>query len=599
MNHKPIKSRKTLIQKNRVTSAAAGVAGIIIIAGMMVVLTAGGRRETRSVPETVDRGQAVVSSHELATEAGMAILDAGGTAADAAVAVAAVLSVAEPWFSSVLGGGTWALYFDAETQTVKAVDGVGPAGSNASAEAFEPIALDGGMHQAVVPGAWGGWIELLREYGALPLAEILAPAIEHAEAGVPVTPEMAFWLGIEADNVSQWESSRAVYFQNGRMVQEGDTVYQHDMADTFRRLIAAYDEARPAGRDAALDAAEDYFYRGPLAEAIVDYSERFDGYLTIEDFHGFHAALVDPISLDYHDVTVYQNPPNSQGATMLMALNILRGFDLSEMDPDGAEAIHLQTEAIKLGHIDKYFHIGDPDWLDVPIASLLSDAHADRRRDQIRMDSALEWPVDDVLVIDPDLEARNTTTFHVTDRHGNAAAVTTSLGAQFLVIGDTGIHINNRMRMMAVADGDPNRIEPGKRVRHTSNPYIAMKNDRPFILGGNTGVDTQPQGQVQQFISVVEFGFSAQEAVSRPRFLTTAFPAARVPWTATNELALEEGISDDVLDQLAAMGHTVNRDGLWGSANMIVIDPDGGALQYGADHRGGVGKGLARQAETE
>lgn len=574
-------------------------AGTIAIGALLVVLTSGGRMETSSAPGTDDHGQAVVSSHEFATEAGMAILDAGGTAADAAVTVAAVLSVAEPWFSSVVGGGTWALYFDAETGTVRAVDGVGPAGSNASAEAFEPIALEGGMHQAVVPGAWGGWIEWLREYGSLPLGDVLAPAIEHAEAGVPVTPEMALWLGIEADNVAQWESSRAIYFRNGQIVQEGDTVYQRDMAETFRRLIAAYDQARPDGHDAALDAANDYFYRGPLAEAIVEYSDRFGGYLTIEDFHGFHAHLVDPISIDYHDVTVYQNPPNSQGAAMLMALNILRGFDLSDLDPDGAEAIHLQTEAIKLGHIDKYYHIGDPDWEDVPIASLLSDAHADRRRDQIQMDAALEWPVDDVLVIDPDLEARNTSTFHVTDRHGNAAAVTTSLGAQFLVIEDTGIHINNRMRMMAVEDDDPNRIEPGKRVRHTSNPYIAVKNGRPFILGGNTGVDTQPQGQVQQFISVVEFGFSAQDAVSRPRFLTTAFPAARVPWTAANELALEEGISDDVMDQLAAMGHTVNRDGLWGNANMIIIDPDTGDLQYGADHRGGFGMGLARPAATE
>ena len=575
--------------------AAAAVAGLAVVGTQSV--GAGGRTEGESSPPAgqPDHGAAVVSSHELATEAGIAILQDGGSAADAAVAVAAVLSVTEPWFSSVLGGGTWAIYHHAASNSVKALDGVGPAGSNASPEAFEQIASQSGMHQAVVPGAWAGWMEWLKEYGRLELGEILAPAIEHAEAGVAVTAEMQLWLQIESENVAEWPSARSIYMPDGEFLSQGDTVYQTDLAESFRALVDAYETARSGGRRHALDAANDYFYRGPLAEAIVDYSNRFGGYLTLDDFRRFNAQLEDPISIDYNGITVYQNPPNSQGAAMLLALNILKGFDLSSYHPDSSEAIHLQTEAIKLGHVDKYYHIGDPDRVDVPVASLLSDEHAERQRQRISSDSVLEWPIEDILQVDPDIEARNTTTFHVVDADGNAAAVTTSLGAQFLVIGDTGIHINNRMRMMAVADGDPNQIEPGKRVRHTSNPYMATVDGRPYILGGNTGVDTQPQGQVQQFISVVEFGLDPQQAVSRPRFLTTAFPSARVPWTADNTLALEEGISDEVMQELAAIGHQVNRDGLWGNANMIVIDPASRSVETGADHRGGVGKGMVLQ----
>ena len=582
-----------------------GAAFVIVVTGLLL---AGPPRAVASPQaeggapaagaEPASAAEVVVSSHSLATEAGLDVLAAGGTAADAAVAVAAVLSVAEPWFSSVLGGGTWALYYDASAGTVRALDGVGPAGSSATAAAFEPIAEQSGMHQAVVPGAWAGWMQWLREYGELDLGEVMAPAIEHAESGVPVTPEMSLWLDIESENVANWPSAASIYMPDGVFLTEGDTVYQHGMAATFRELVAQYDRARSGGRAAAFDAAEDHLYRGPLAEAIVEYSDRYGGYLTVDDFRSFTTGFVDPIRIDYRGIDVYQNPPNSQGATMLMALNILKGFELSRFEADSAEAIHLQAEAIKLAHIDKYYHIGDPEYVDVPIESLLSEEHAQRGREQIALDAAIEWPVDDLLAIDLDLEARNTTTFHVVDRHGNAAAVTTSLGAQFLVIGDTGIHINNRMRMMAVEDGDPNRIEPGKRVRHTSNPYIALMDGRPIILGGNTGVDTQPQGQVQQFISVVEYGMSAQEAVSRPRFLTTAFPSARVPWTAENTLALEEGIPDSVASRLASIGHTVVRDGLWGNANMIVIDPDSGRIETGADPRGGFGEGTVRDLNS-
>jgi gamma-glutamyltranspeptidase/glutathione hydrolase len=206
------------------------------------------------------------------------------------------------------------------------------------------------------------------------------------------------------------------------------------------------------------------------------------------------------------------------------------------------------------------------------------------------MSAAQAWPIEDGF---NDRVAHHTTTFHVVDRQGNGAAVTTSLGAQFLVVGDTGIHINERMKFFSLEEGNPNLLEPGKKVRHTSNPYIALRNGEPYILGGNTGVDTQPQGQVQQFLSVVEFGLSAQEAVAQPRFVSTAFPAGRLPHNARNTLQLESRFSENAAAQLRARGHNVTvGQGIFGSANMLVIGEDGLNAQTGAEPRDSTSHGV-------
>ncbi len=552
------------------------------------------REPSRSVqgePDPHNREAGVVSSHYLATEAGIEILKAGGNAADAAVAVAAALSVVEPWFSSVLGGGTWALYFDSASGTVHSQDGVGPVASRNTADYYAPRAGANGLHQSVVPGAWGGWMEWLQEFGELPLDRILAPAIRLAEEGFPASPELVRWLNIGIDDIRGRRDTAEVYMSNGTLPVEGDTLYMPDLAASFRRLAEVYVRfAGESGHRGGLAAAADYMYRGPLARAITDFSDAENGPFELSDFTGFYGRIVDPISIDYKGLDVYQNPPNSQGITQLMALNILKDYDFGEFSgPDDPDTIHLLTEAIKLAHIDKYYHVGDPDWVDVPVRELLSGKHARERREQIRPDRALEWPVGNLLPVDPDYT--HTSTFQIIDGHGNAASVTTSLGAQFYVIGDTGIHINNRMRMLAIKDGSPNLTIPGKKVRHTSNPYMVLDDGRPYILGGNTGVDTQPQGQTQQFIWVVEFGLSPREAVSRPRFLTRAFPDSQYPWQADNDLGMEAGTPQELRDAMAARGHRVTGNGIWGNANMIVIDRESGNLEIGADPRGGVNSG--------
>ncbi len=588
------------------------------LVGSGVVGTAGIAGCTSLGVETDDEESAtaastVVSQHHRATDAGLEVLAEGGTAADAAVAVAATLSVVEPWFSSALGGGTWALYYDADAQRVTSVDGVGPVGAEATLDDFEGRADEAGIHQAVVPGAWDGWMLWLEAYGTLDLETVLEPAITTAREGYPVSEGMQSWLEDEADEIDDRPAAASIYAPEGDLLEEGDTVYQDELASTFTALAEAY--AGQERRSEGIQAARDYFYRGPLAEAIVDVSEANDGYLTREDFERFEAEIVEPLSIEYdeaEELRVYQNPPNSQGITQLLALHVLKGYDLSELEP--ADAVHLQVEALKLAFADRYHHVGDPDRVDVPVADLLSEEYAEAQRDRIEIETAMEWPLDSGLSSSnsaagegagdgggggtssgdgtntssgADNEAHsNTSTFHIVDADGNAAAVTTSLGAQFLVIGDTGIHINNRMRMLSLERDNPNRLTPGYTVRHTSNPFMATREGTPYILGGTTGVDTQPQGQLQQFVHAHEFGLDAQEAVDQPRFVSTAFPSTQYPYEFDNTLQLETGFPSDVIADLEDRGHEVTVGaGVFGTANMLRLAADGERIEVGAEPR--------------
>ncbi len=661
--------------KTVITVAAIVVAAIVI--GLVVLLLGpeGDDIAVASPEETIEEepagwrpidGQyAVSSAHERATEAGLAVLEAGGTAADAAVAVAGALTILEPWFSSVLGGGTWALYYDAQRDEVTSLDGVGPAPQAVTVESMaERGAGERGMHQANMPGAWDGWMLWLERYGRLELGEVLEPAIRAAEEGYAASPRLIQWLGINRASHFEQEAFAHGEQMYADIEDEGDTVYQHEQADTFRRILSAYEAARDDGRSAAIQAARDFVYRGPIAESIVAYSEEHDGFLALEDFRDFEAQIVEPISVDYNGLTIYQNPPNSQGITQLILLKILEGFDFDQYEMDDADAVHLQVEATKLAFADRHHHVGDPDFVDVPVEALLSDEHIDARRAQISMDEVLEWPIEPLLetaagsrpagdhtatasrgtapldrnadggtLADsalggthaggapagathaggapadgtlaegaPAADSHSTTTFHIIDPEGNAAAVTTSIGAQFLVIPDTGIHINSRMTMMHRDHDNPNVIEPGKKVRHTSNPYMVFAGEAPYILGGNTGGDTQPQAQAQQFIAFHEFGATPEEAVSRPRFLSRGFPGVSYPHSVGNDIRFEDGFDEQVIAELEERGHQIydgGTGGLEGSAYMLVVDPESGEIGYGADPRDGVGTGEVRRIMPE
>jgi len=528
--------------------------------------------------------QAVVSAHWMATEAGLEMLAAGGTAADAAVAVASVLTVVEPWFSSALGGGAWGLYFDAETSAVTSLDGVGPVGSKATIEDYRERAGEAGMHQANVPGSWDAWMRWLDRYGRLDLGLVLAPAIRIAQNGYPVSAEMASWLEREAEAILGHVYTARIYAPEGSIPVSGDVISQTDLADTFTALAGAYDSVTSGVRSDAIQAARDYYYRGPLADAIVSASDQDNGYFTLEDFAAFEAEIVESISIEYGETTaVYQSPPNSQGITMLLALNILKGIDHSGLEPHHPDVVHSQVEALKLAFGDRHDYIGDPDRSEIPLDDLLSDTHAAEQLLRIDMSTAMVWPAEAPV---SQLAPTHTSTFQIVDSFGNAATVTTSLGAQFLVIGETGIHINERNRFFSLDDGSPNLFGPGSKVRHTSCPYMVLRDGRPYVLGGNTGVDTQPQAQLQQLMSAIDFDLTPQEAINLPRFVSTAFPATKYPYDIGNTLQLEEGFPDSLIAELEARGHAiVVGEGIFGSAGMILVNDDGTDAQIGIETR--------------
>ena len=526
--------------------------------------------------------QAVTTTHFQATQAGADILRAGGSAADAAVAVAAALSVVEPYFSHVFGGGAWSLYYDAESGSVTSLDGVGPIGSNFTFEDYSARVTQWGIHQANVPGAWDGWMLWLREHGRLTLPEILAPAIALAEEGIAVSQEMAAYMGRSYDVMAAHAPTSAVYMASGWFPAAGETIRFPDLAATFVAVGEAYSAA--ADHAAGIQAARDYYYRGPLAEAIVTESDAGRGYLTLEDFAGFEAEIVDPISIAYgSSLRVYQNPPNSQGITMLLALNTLTQFSHDGLSALSTETIHTQVEATKLAFADRNAFIGDPDFVNTDVQLLLSAEYAASQADRINMNRAMMWPENAPLT---QMEPQNTTTFHVTDQWGNAAAVTTSLGLNYMVIGSTGIHINNRMTYTSPDPASPNFAEAGRKLRHTSCPYIVMRDDAPFIVGGNTGADSQPQVQLQQLMAAIDFGMSAQEAIANPRWIARSWVPSTYPHEVANDLQLEASFPQSSVNGLANLGHNVYIGGInLGNGGMIKFDAGRESVSVGSEPR--------------
>jgi gamma-glutamyltranspeptidase/glutathione hydrolase len=560
---------------------------------------------------------AVATAHERATEAGIAVLRRGGTAADASIAIAAMLTVVEPWFSSVLGGGTWALYYDASSGQVTSLDAVGPVGGRATIEDFASRAGEPGLHQTIVPGAWSGWIRWSERYGRLDLPSLLEPAIDVARAGYPVYPAMRFWIERDAEEILAQAAARAIYAPDGTLLDVGDTVVHDDLADTLETISSAYRDALEASgsRSAALVAAHDHVYRGPVARAVVTASDAGGGYLELGDFEAFEARIVEPLSVPFGtDLEVFQNPPNSQGITMLIALRILDRLGIEDLVEDDVLSVHYQIEATKLAFEDRHLYVGDPDRVVVPVAELLSQEHAERQARRIDPTTVLTWPFVDAPedatahadglttvrtgATDAWAPPRGTTTFHVVDAYGNAAAVTTSLGAQFRVVPGTGIHLNNRMRFMSTDPRDPNHVAPGATVRHTSNPYLVLRDGVPYILGGNTGADTQPQAQVQQFVRVAVHGAAASDALAAPRWVSTAFPSTLYPYEVENTLQVEPSMPLALQWRLARLGHELEvGQGIYGVGAMIVLDE--GDIDAAVDPRYGTASWIVESVEPD
>ena len=518
----------------------------------------------------------VSSDSPLAASVGLRVLQDGGTAFDAALAVAAVECVTIVPMCG-LGGDSFILAYDANSGTVTNINSSGAAAAGAEAEyyrqqglALMPIA---GPHSVSVPGEAAAWEALHRKFGTLPFAELLAPAIRYAENGFPVPPRIARVFANSAELLGRFSATADIYLSNGRPPREGEILANPDLAASIRQVAQG-------GADA--------FYRGHLADQMVAGLNGAGGLFTETDFNNHQAVVGDAISTDYRGHRVYQTRPPSQGFLLLEMLNIVGGHDLTSMTPNSADAIHLLVESKKIAYSDRNRLAGDPNFVDWPLDGLLSPEYSDLRRDQIHPFQAGT----EVRPLTPVDGRGDTTYFCVADGAGNAVSWIHSLSNGFgsgVVAPGTGILFNNRAGRGFTLEADhPNVIAPGKRTMHTLNCYLTTVDGEVAIVGGTPGGDFQPQCGIQILTKLIDGGLKAQDAVESPRW--HSFPGTD-PATINRpgELRVEVGMPDDTVRDLTRMGHNVVQNPLGayhGVVQLIVRDPRRGVLTGASDPRG-------------
>ncbi len=517
----------------------------------------------------------VCSSHYLASAAGLRLLHAGGNAVDAAIGTAAVLGLVEPHMSGPGGDGFLMLHLG-ETGQIRCVNGTGPAPSRATRELFAERGIPTkGIRSVSVPGIVGAWLLAHAEHGSLPLETVFAPACEIAELGFPLSPKVAASLAVEAaagSPICTHPASAAVYAPDGTPLQAGQICRNPDYARTLVRLTRE-------GVDA--------MYRGPIGAALLELSREHDGLFEERDLHDFAAFWQEPISTTYRGHEVFEYPPSSSGHVLLQELNLIEHFPISSYGLLTPESIHVMVEAKKLAFADRERYLGDPDWVRIPLAGLLSKAYSAERVRLIREDRAATG----IAAGRPD-GAEETTCFCVADRFGNAVcqlqSIQTAWGSGTIVEG-TGVLLNNRMTYWHLDPGHPDELRPGKRVRHTMNPYMVKKEGELVLVGGTPGADTQVQTNMQVISHVLDFGLNVQEAVEAPRWRHTQNGTeSDYPHTCADELLLEDRFAAAVREGLAQRGHVIRRLGDWaatGSEQMIQRDPATGVLAGGSDPR--------------
>jgi len=512
------------------------------------------------------------TSQPLATAAAVRVLQSGGNAIDAAIAANAVLGVVEP-MSCGLGGDLFAIVWDAKGKRLHGLNASGRSPARADLAAFRARGLDFipdlGPLSWSVPGCVDGWDELRRKFGTLGWPELLAPAIRYAEEGFAVTEIIAADWRASRPGLARVPTSAACYLPGGRAPGEGDLFRNPGLARSLRAIAEG-------GRDA--------FYRGPLAEAIVAYSDAEGGLFSAPDFAEHASTWVDPVSTNYRGYDVWELPPNGQGIAALQMLNILEGYDLAGLGFGSARALHLMIEAKKLAYEDRARYYADPEKVDVPVRELVSKAYADRRRGLIDPDRASDRPVPG--------EPRHGDTIYMTVVDGafNAVSLIQSNFHGFgsgHVPGDLGFVLQNRGCSFALDPGRANRLEPRKRPFHTIIPAFVTRGGEPWMSFGLMGGDMQAQGHAQVICDLVDFGMDVQEAADAPRFrhLGSSDPNG-LPAQGGGATALESGIGAEVRRELEAMGHRLaEAPGGFGGYQAIRVDVGRGVLLGGSDPR--------------
>lgn len=537
----------------------------------------------------------IACSQPLAAAAGVQILAGGGNAADAAVAVAAALNVTEP-VSTGLGGDMFALFYDAKTSKISALNGSGRAPRGLTLgrllltiddrpqtmDKVQPLSVVYGPwspyhpYTVTVPGACAGWCDLIEKHGTRPLGEILAPAIKLAEEGFPVAPITSyFWQrGVERQLQSALNGQELMI--DGRAPHPGETFRNPGLARALRAIAEGGKQA---------------YYQGEIAEAIVSVLREAGGCMTLDDLATHQSTWDEPISVTYGDYRIHECPPNGQGITALLALNLLEGFDLAALDPLSPERLHLQIEALRLAFADSRWYVSDPQFSKIPLSELLSKEYAAERRKLIDPKAATLNQVHGRPFTSSD-----TVYFCVVDRWGNACSFINSNYMGFgtgIVPKGWGFSLQNRGYNFSLDPQHPNALAPGKRPYHTIIPAMVTRADglRSTVHGqsgealfaafGVMGGFMQPQGHVQVFLALMD-GIDPQSALDFPRFcLEDGNPSDAV--------ALEDGIPLKAMAKLAEMGHPVRPVSGWERAlfgrGQVIVRDNGGTLAGGSDTR--------------
>ena len=510
------------------------------------------------------RNGMIATSQPLACEAGLTILKKGGNALDAAIAAALALGVVEP-MSTGIGGDAFLLYYRASDQRVYGVNGSGRCPRLLTLDALRQRGCEGvpskGWGSVTVPGAIDAFSEVLKRHGRLSLAEVIEPAYIYARDGFPVSEIIAEQWQHDAPLLSQQSASAQTYLIDGKPPRAGDVHRQPHLADTLQIL-------GEKGRDA--------FYRGDIAERIVAFSQADGGFFELDDFASHTTEWVEPISTDYRGHTVLELPPNGQGITALMILNVLQGFDLAANEYGSAGYYHLLIEATKQAFADRNRYIADPSCAEVPVRGLLSKSYAEARRQEINPSRAGDFS--------PGTPAAFGDTVYVScvDEERNVVSLIHSLFEGFgsgVVAGDTGVCLQNRGAGFAGDPSHPNALQPGKRPFHTIIPAMILRNGKPWICYGVMGGHMQAQGHVQVALNCIDFGMNIQEALEAPRYRIMG----------GREVALERAVPQTVRDELGFMGHELWPLGAqnvsYGGGQAILIDHERGVLQGGSDYR--------------
>jgi gamma-glutamyltranspeptidase/glutathione hydrolase len=525
------------------------------------------------------RSGMVAASQPLAVAAGLAILAAGGNAADAAVATAAALNVTEPT-STGIGGDCFALFYDAATRGVTALNGSGraPAALTLARLAREGFGRELPPYHAytiTVPGACAGWCDLIERHGRLPLSRSLAPAIRLAEEGFPVAPITAyFWQRGAERQLAQAAGGRALTI-DGRAPRPGEIFRNPGLA----RTLGAVAEGGKAA-----------FYQGAVAEAMVSAIQGAGGCMTAADLAAHTSTWDQPISTTYRGLRVWECPPNGQGLAALLALNILESYDLARLDPLSPERLHLEIEALRLAFADTRWYVADPVFSPAPLATLLSKSYAAERRkllDPVRatLDQRRGTPV----------AGTDTVYFSVVDGEGNACSFINSNYMGFgtgIVPEGCGFSLQNRGHNFSLDPAHPNALAPGKRPYHTIIPALATRpaDDALIASFGVMGGFMQPQGHVQVVVALTDDRLDPQATLDRPRFCIEAVGPSQWDGATDSKVAVEDGIPAATLVSLAHMGHPValvsgHERAIFGRGQIILRDPETGVLCGGSDSR--------------